>query len=412
MLKNPSLDVLRIPNFRNLLAARSFFSMTITSLGTIIAWQVYSLTKEPFMVGLLGLVEAVPAIAGALYAGHIVDTGRPLTIFRLGLLLLLANTLIFLLYGGGLIDVTKNHLVIILFAATFASGLVRSLFPPSSFALLSQIVARAQLPQASAWNTSGFRLASICGPAVAGFIYAQYDAAGAWYLPVVLTGLSFLFALNVRLPPHPKAPIHQETALKSIRAGLHFITTHPVMMSMMTLDMFAVLLGGATAMLPAFADRVLHTGAESLGLLRAAPAAGALVTALIMAVSQIKILSGRRLLYAVAGFGLCMIGFGMSTTLPSAMIFLALSGVFDSISVNFRSTMMQILTPDTMRGRVSSINSMFIISSNEIGEFESGLTAHLMGLIPSIVAGGVGSLLVVAAVAVMSPTFRKTVIKV
>jgi len=198
--------------------------------------------------------------------------------------------------------------------------------------------------------------------------------------------------------------------MKSIVAGWKFILQKPVLLSVMTLDMFAVLFGGAVAMLPAFADQVLHVGSEGLGALRAAPALGAMVTALFLAVRPMRHLSAKRLLWVVAGFGVCMIGFGLSHIFWLSMLLLILSGMFDCVSMVIRSTLMQLLTPDNMRGRVSSVNSMFVISSNEIGAFESGTVARLIGLVPSVVLGGFATLLVVGVTALLSPQLRRTVV--
>jgi hypothetical protein len=215
----------------------------------------------------------------------------------------------------------------------------------------------------------------------------------------------------IRIGPHPRGE-KRENAIKSIQAGWKFIWTHKVLLNMMALDMFAVLFGGAVAMLPAYANEVLHVGSEGLGALRAAPALGAVGMTLLLALRPMKHVSAARLLWVVAGFGVCMIGFGISRNFWLSMSFLALSGVFDSISMTIRATLMQLLTPDNMRGRVSSISSMFIISSNEIGAFESGTAAQLLGLVPSVVLGGLATLVVAGTIAYRSPALRRTVVDV
>jgi MFS family permease len=322
------------------------------------------------------------------------------------------NTFIFLLLGGGFLPAPGGNLLLWLFGGVFFSGVARSFIPPSHFSLLPRIVAHAELPAASAWLSSGFQIATIAGPAVAGLVYGGYGPRGAWIIPVFMMVMAFLLSGLIRLPPHPRTGEKREKAVKSIAAGWSFILKHPILLSVMSLDMFAVLFGGAVAMLPAYADRILHVGAEGLGALRAAPALGAVAMALMLAFNPLKRISAMQLLCVVSGFGLCMIGFGLSTSYWLSMALLILSGLFDSVSMVIRSTIMQLSTPDHMRGRVSSINSMFIISSNELGAFESGLAAKFLGLVPSVVFGGIGTLVVVAAVAGLSPQFRKTVINV
>jgi hypothetical protein len=273
-------------------------------------------------------------------------------------------------------------------------------------------VTKDRFPAASAWQASGFQLALVTGPAIAGLTYGGYGPSGAWFLPSFFMCVAFAASSLIRLPLHMPAGQKRESAVKSIRAGWSFILNHPVLLSIMSLDMFAVLLGGATAMLPAYADRILHVGPQGLGVLRAAPALGAVCTTLFLAFNPMKTLSAKRLLSAVAGFGACIIGFGLSTAFPLSIVFLMLSGACDSVSLVIRGTLMQILTPDNMRGRVSSISSVFLISSNEIGAFESGTAARFLGLVPSVAAGGIGTLIVVAVIALASPKFRKTVVEV
>ncbi len=416
MKRNPiralSLSVLRLRNFRATLCTRMFITMALQAQAVVVGWQVYSLTKDPFLLGLTGLTEAVPALFCALFAGHVVDISKPFTVYRLTLFALALNTFVFLLIGGGLVEAPGGSILPWIFGGVFFSGVARSFVAPSAFSLVPKIVSHAEMPAASAWMSSGFQIATITGPAVAGLIYGGYGPRGAWIIPAFLMTMAFLVLNTMRLPPHMPAGARNESAVKSIAAGWHFIFRHPILLSVMSLDMFAVLFGGAVAMLPAYADRILHVGAEGLGMLRAAPAVGAVAMSLAIAFNPLKVISARRLLVSVACFGLCMIGFGFSTSFGLSLGFLLLSGVFDSVSMVMRGTIMQLSTPDAMRGRVSAINSMFIISSNELGSFESGLAARYLGLVPSVVFGGVGTLAVVGAIAFLSPQFRRTRIDV
>ena len=406
-----SFDVLKIKNFRSLALTRMMVTMALQCQAVIVGWQVYSITHDPLMLGLTGLIEAVPAILSALFAGYLVDIGKPHHIYKICLGVLMLNTAALLLVAGGYVTAPLPVLWWI-YGGVFISGVARSYIMPSSFSLLSQIVPKNQMPSASAWLGSGFQVAAISGPAIAGIIYGGHGAHIAWWLPMTLMVVAFGALLTIKLPPAVESAAPREPAFKSIRAGWVFIWHNKTLLSVMALDMFAVLFGGAVAMLPAFADQILHIGPQGLGQLRAAPAIGAIIMALTLAVFPLKRVSATRLLFAVTGFGICMIGFGLSKVVWASALFLALSGMFDSVSMVIRGTLMQLLTPDTMRGRVSSVNSMFIISSNEIGAFESGLAARAFGLVPSVVLGGVGTLLVVGTMSLFAPRFRKTVVEV
>lgn len=407
-----SFSVLRLRDFRLLLLTRMFGTTALQAQAVIVGWQIYSLTHNTFLLGLIGLAEAVPAIACALVAGHIVDISRPYVVLLLCVTALMLNMLGLFLLAGGIIAVPQATLVLCIFAGVFISGLVRSFVIPSSFSLQPQIVARADLPAASAWLTTGFQIGVIGGPALAGIIYGGYGPRVAWLIPMSLMVMEFFFVCAIS--SHHKQyrnPSKREPAVQSIKAGWRFILGNPILLSVMALDMFAVLFGGAVAMLPAYADQVLHIGSEGLGALRAAPAIGAVVILLWMAVKPFKQVRASLLLWVVAGFGVCMIGFGLSKIFIVSFAFLVASGAFDSVSMVIRQTLVQWLTPSEMRGRVSSVNSMFVISSNEIGAFESGVAARFLGLVPSVVAGGVGTLIVVAITALSSKKLRQLVVR-
>lgn len=406
-----SYDVLRNRDFRRLLATRLCGIFALQAQAVIVGWQIYTLTHDPLMLGLVGLTEAVPAIIFALFAGHIVDKSRPHFIFRNCLLVHCLISLGLLLVAGGLLPMAKPVVVVLLFVGVFLSGITRSFIMPASFTLLARIVPRHQLSAASAWLTSGFQLAAIMGPAVAGIVYGGYGATVAWCIPCAFL-VGAVVAISGMSREHRvfKNQDSREPALKSIAAGWRFVLTNRVLLPIMALDMFAVLFGGAVAILPVFADQVLHTGSEGLGLLRAAPAAGSIITALYFALKPMKTLRASHLLMVITGFGVSMICFGLSTEFFSAALFLALSGAFDSVSMVMRGTLMQLLIPDTMRGRVSALNGMFIISSNEIGAFESGVAASFLGLVPSILFGGGMTLLVVGVTSLFARDLRRLVI--
>lgn len=406
-----SVAILKLPDFRRLWFTRSAGLMALQAQAVIIGWQVYTITKSPLMLGLIGLIEAVPAIATALFAGHIVDHSRPYKVYYLCLSALALNTFLLFLFAGEVVDFAHNHILWALYIGVFISGLARAFIMPASFSLLPQIVERKDLSSAAAWLSTGFEIATIGGPAIAGMIFAFHGTTTAWMMPVGLMALAVLafVGMSPRIRAY-KSDTVREPALKSIKAGWRFILDNPVLLSVMTLDMFAVLFGGAVAMLPAYADEVLHVGSDGLGWLRAAPAIGAVTMALYLAFFPFRTIRATTLLAAVVGFGLAIVGFGLSTIFWVSLVFLALSGLFDAISVVIRSTMVQLLTTDAMRGRVSSVNSMFIVSSNEIGAFRAGVGASALGLVTSVVSGGIICVMIAGLTASLSPKFRRAVI--
>lgn len=405
-----TFGVLRHRNYRHLLMSRILISVAVQAQAVIVGWQIYEITGDPFLLGLSGLAEAVPALFCSLFAGHAVDTRQPLTLYRLSLGILAANMILLFLLGGGIVTVAPKILLIVLYLAVFLSGVARSVIGPATFSLRSEIIPRAEMASGTALWSGGFQVAGIAGPAVAGLIYGGYGAAAAWFFALAMTLLALATALALQLAPLSRAEEKRLAALQSIREGWRYITKNQVLLSCMSLDMFAVLFGGAVAMLPAYAKEILDVGSEGLGILRAAPAIGAALTAVFLSIRPMKRLPATRLLWAVAGFGGSIVGFGLSQSFWLSVFFLVLSGAFDGVSMVVRGTIMQLLTPDHMRGRVSAVNSMFIFSSNEIGAFESGTAAKLLGLVPSVVFGGSFTALLSGLVAWRAPNLRRTVV--
>lgn len=373
----------------------------------IVGWQVYEITGSTLMLGLTGLAEAIPAISCALFAGHFVDNSHPRRVYALCLAGLAINTLLLLILAGGLVELENTALLIAIFGGIISSGFIRSFIMPSTFALLPMIVSRDKYAAATSWQTVGHQIAFIGGPAMGGLIYGGFGVTAAWTFACVLMFMATAMSFAIRIKYERLKEEIRPSAFKSIKEGWVFLLNNRALLSVMALDMLGVLFGGAIAILPAFADQVLGLGAEGLGFLRAAPAIGAIITALWFALFPIKRITSVRMVIVVAGFGLSMIGFGLSTSFWAAVLFLSLSGAFDSVSMVMRGTLTQILTPENMKGRVSSVNSMFIISSNEIGAFQSGVAATFFGLVPSIVIGGAGTLAVVGMISWISPSFRK-----
>lgn len=406
-----SYDVLKNSDFRFLVLTQMCTAMALQAQAVIVGWQVWSLTHSLFLLGMVGLIEAVPAIISALFSGHVVDTNRPHRVYLACLSTLALNTILLLLIAGGHVAVPFGDVLYWIFAGVFVSGVVRSFAMPSAFSLMAQIVPKDKMSAAAGWRSSALQFSFVTGPAAAGLIYGGYGAGVAWMFPATL--LSIAAFTIMALSEHPRLfrnPKRAESVTQSITAGWKFILGNNVLLAVMALDMFAVLLGGVVSVLPAFADTVLKTGSEGLGLLRASPAIGSILTALVLALFPMKRIRTSLLLWVVAGFGVSMIGIGLSTTFFMAALFLALSGAFDSVSVVIRSTLMQWLTPDEMRGRISAVNSMFIISSNEIGTFRAGVMGQLMGVVPSILLGGVGTLVVVVATIFLCPQLKTIVI--
>lgn len=402
--------LLRTPSFLYLLLTRICAASGLQSQAVIIGWQIYALTRDPLLLGFSGLAEAIPALSCALFAGTIVDRSPPRRVALICLGALTFSTFTLFAIGSGAISLPHHYFLAVAYTAIFLSGVVRSFLMPSTFTLVGQIVPRAHITAATAWMSNGFQAAAIFAPALAGVIYAAFGAKVAWLMPVTCMTLAMTMMSLVHHIPASMAKEMREPMLHSIREGFRFMMTQPVLLGSMSLDMVAVLFGGVVAVLPAFASDVLLADSTALGILRSAPAVGAMMMGLYLAVRPMRLIKARNLLFVVMAFGACTIGFGLSHSLFWATVFLGLSGMVDSISVVIRQTLMQILTPTHLRGRVSSVSTMFIISSNEIGAFESGALAKALGLVPSILAGGGLSIIVGGLTALFSPAMRNTVI--
>jgi MFS family permease len=371
-----------------------------------VGWQVYEITHRPLDLGLTGLVQFLPPMFLFLVAGHTVDRydrRKVLTLcyggYALSSALLLAVTLQENLF---------HHAVSVaqIFAILFLVGVVRSFSMPASRALLPQLVPEEQFQSAVAWNSGIFQGATILGPALGGLLYAFFRGPAAVYATALLAGvLSVLTTLRIRTQnrPRPREPF----TLKTVLAGFRYIRTHKLVFGSISLDLFAVLLGGAVALLPVYAKEILHTGPWGLGLLRSAPGIGAAVMAMLIAYQPIRRRAGATMLWCVGGFGVFTMVFGFSRSLPLSLISLFFVGAADMVSVVVRGVLIQIETPDEMRGRVNAVDMIFIGASNELGEFESGLAAQWLGAVPAVVLGGVGTIVVTLLWAWMFPELRK-----
>jgi MFS family permease len=386
-----SLGALRVPAVRRFAIGRIVSVLGAQMLSVAIGWQLYERTNSAWSLGLVGLVQIVPVVLLALPAGQAADR------FPRRKLAMGAHALLGLAAAGLALVSHHGAPTWVIYALLFATGIGTSFRSPSVGAMLPQLVAPELFANANAWISSGFQLASMGGPALGGFIIAWSGSATLTYVLAAL-GHAFFVGILYTLPRIPAAQTHQAAGLRDALAGARFIFRTPVLLGAMTLDLFAVLLGGATALLPIYAKDVLHVGANGLGWLRAAPSIGAFAMAVVQTRLKPWKSAGRALLTTVAGFGAATLVFGLSRSFALSMFALAMTGVFDNVSVVIRLTLEQLLTPDEMRGRVSAIHYVFIGFSNELGEFESGTTAALFGPIASVVGGGIGTLLVVLIV--------------
>ena len=408
MAKRDPYAALRFKEFNIFLVLRFILVFGWSMQFIIIEWQVYSITKDPLSLGIIGLMEIIPAFSMALFAGHIVDQKekRNLLLKCIGLFSLISLGL-FLITSSSVEKVWSTTTTLYaIYCFVFMGGLLRAFFGPTIFSLVALIVPKKAYPNASTWNSSTWQMASVLGPAFAGFTINWLGVH--WSLCIVfgLVILSFILLFGISKKPvlNPKIG---EPLVQSLKEGVRFVFKTKAILGAISLDMIAVLFGGAVALLPVFAQDILKVGPEGFGMLRAAPAVGAFMTMLVTAYIPISKHAGLKLLVAIFGFGISIIVFGLSSIFWISLVALFFSGVTDGVSMVIRQTILQLKTPDHMRGRVSSVNSMFVGSSNELGAFESGVTAKLMGTVTAVVFGGTMTLITVLTTGIVSPTFRK-----
>ncbi len=403
--KHDAYAVLRVRDFRLFLSFRFFATIAFQMQSIIVGWQVYQITKDPLALGLIGLAEALPNIATALFAGNAADKYNRKSIITWFMLLYLCGTLALFLFTLPSLGILNKVGVIPIYLVVAVSGVARAYLYPAIIALMAQLVPRHLYTNSSTWNSTIWHIGAITGPAIGGMVYGFMGVRAAYLSVLLFLFLSFVLLLFVKNRP---APVYEkgETLLHRLSGGLKFVLKNQILLGAMSLDMFGVLFGGAVAMLPVFAAEVLKVGPEGLGFLRSAPMVGAVIMGTILAHRPPMVKAGKYLYFSVAGFGLSIILFALSRNFYLSFALLMMSGMFDNISVIIRATTMQLVTPDAMRGRVASVNSIFIGSSNEIGSFESGLAAKLMGLIPSVIFGGEMTLLVVLIASKVFPKLR------
>jgi MFS family permease len=384
-------EALRYRDFRFFLSGKLLLTIALQMQAIVASWLIYDLTKDPFALGLIGLTEAIPALSLALPGGFLADRYNRKKLMLISVFLMLLASIGFVYYT--LSDIQSigtwpAYLVI------FFIGFARGFFNPAQSAFWAQLVPREKYINASVWNSSLWQVGAVTGPALGGLGFGWYGAVTTSVAVCVLILIVFFCYSFIRNQPMPVSD-RSESMRTSLRTGIRFFFKQQILLSAVSLDLFAVLFGGAVALLPAFADQILHVGPEGLGFLRSAPAIGAVLMAAYMAFHPPAKGAGKLMLWCVAGFGLCMIAFAFSQSFIISILVLILSGMLDNVSVVIRSTILQTHTPNEMRGRVSAVNSIFVGSSNEIGAFESGLAAKLLGLVNSVVLGGCLTLAVV-----------------
>ncbi|MFN8007980.1 MAG: MFS transporter [Terriglobia bacterium] len=394
-------------DFKKLMASRFLFTFAVQIQAIVLGWQMYVLTKDPLYLGLIGLVEAIPALSLALVAGYIVDRSRPLVIFQRVVSVSLVSGITLLLSQLPSIGAGHRYRILGLFLSSFLTGTARAFAQPSMFALVPRIIQRESLPRASAWMASSLQVARISGPALGGFCFGWLGVSPSAGVICLILLMAWGTLYLVRTSPEALPPKSSSISRKAeFLSGARFVMHHPILLPTLSLDMISVLFAGVTALLPIYAGEILLIGPKGLGALRAAPAIGAAVTSLWLTTLDIRQRAGTWLLTSVTGFGMCILIFALSRQFLLSLAALALSGAFDSVSMVIRMSAVQLSSPETMRGKISAVNSIFIGSSNELGEFESGVAARLLGAVPAAFLGGVVCLVTVLVVALFSPQLR------
>ncbi len=393
--RDDAFAALRYPEFRNLISATFLITAAILIQEVVIGYELYRITHDPLSLGLVGLAEAIPFIGLALFGGHLADRRERVRLMQLALLAIMLGSvvLIFVLRPSARAHLSQTAVVGTIYGTIALLGLARGIYSPASSSLKAFLVPRALYPNSSTWVSTFWQAGAILGPASAGFLYAGLGIDGALWVVLGCFAAAFVLISTIKPRPPTAAELHAANVWSSLREGLSYVFRTPIILYSISLDMFSVLFGGVVAILPIFAQDILKVGPEGLGVLRAAPSIGAMLTLLITAFwHPAKSHAWRNLLWSVAGFGIATLVFAISESfwLSAAMLFL--TGAFDSVSVVIRGTALQVLPPDHLRGRVQSVNGIFVSSSNELGAFESGVAAKLMGTVPSVIFGGVMTL--------------------
>ncbi len=408
IISNDPFASIKIAEYRNLMAGRFLFIMGLRMMSTLVGWWIYNLTNDPFAIGLIGLSGVIPAVTMALYAGHIIDLSEKRKLLITGVVLYFTAVLILLFLSTNYTsDHLSNHwIAICIYIVIFFTGVVRAFTGPIFGVLIAYIVPKHTLQNAITWNQGTWLSASVIGHAVGGFLIAGFGITGTLIAITFLIIASSVFLIRLKQKPALNKRGEKKT-WDSVKEGLKFVIKTKELLGAISLDLFAVFFGGAVAMVPVYARDILKVGPQGFGFLNAASDMGSICIVILLTLFPLRHKQGRTLLFAVAAFGTCIIIFGLSKLFWLSFAALFVGGLVDGISVVIRGTITQLKTPDNMRGRVMSVNSMFVNSSNELGQFESGVAAKLMGVIPSVVFGGCMTIMVVMATWFKAPTLRK-----
>lgn len=408
MARMESLAPFKEKDFRQYIGFRVIYIMALRMVATVVGYKLFQLTQNSFAIGMVGLAEFIPVFSLALYAGHVIDRSDKRT-------LLLRGVICYAVCAAGLILVTTpaiekslstRMLEWIFYFIIFLTGLIRAFTGPTTHAILAQLVPRPMLTYAANISSSSWLTAAILGHATAGFFIAWFGVNVTFYIIFGYVVISAIILSGVKRKPVIIPAVARGT-WESVREGLQYVYKNKILLGAISLDLFAVLFGGATALIPEFSEKILKVGPIGFGWLNAAIDIGSIITIITLTLFPMRRKQGYKLLFAVGGFGLCIIIFGLSNIYVISFLALLIAGMLDGVSVLVRGTVLQISTPDEMRGRVSSVNSMFINSSNELGMFESGVTSRLLGTAPSVIFGGTMTLLVVFITWLKAPKLRK-----
>jgi MFS family permease len=384
---------LRYAEFRNLIIGTFLTSAALLIQEVVLGYEIYRMTHDPLALGLIGLAEAVPFISLALFGGHLADSRDKRTLMQLSLIVVMLGSAVLV---WATLPATRAHLaqgtmLWIIYGVIALLGLARGIYSPAASSLKPFLVPREIYGNSATWGSTFWQAGAIVGPASAGFLYAGFGFTGTLLTVIGMLALNFLLISRIARPPVPVAPLAHESLWASLREGLVYVFKQKIILYAISLDMFSVLFGGVVAILPIFAEDILQVGAQGLGVLRAAPAVGAMLTVIWCSYHPPLRQAWRNLLLAVLGFGVATLVFAVSKNFWLSSVALFLTGAFDSISVVIRQTILQVMPPDHLRGRVVAVNSIFISSSNELGAFESGSAARLMGTVPSVIFGGLAT---------------------
>ena len=408
--ENDPYAALRYPEFRNLVLGSFLFTLALLAQEVAIGYELYRVTRNPLSLGLIGLVEAVPFISFSLFGGHIADkySKRKILLRSVGGIAVSSIVLQIIIRLQG--NISQASFLIVIYLTIFIIGLCRAFLSPTSNSLRAILVPVHLYENASAWGSSAWQVGAIVGPMMAGFLYAWTGFANTLLVAVLMVAASFLLFVKIGEQPVQAMNDHSEI-IESIKQGIQFVFKTKIILYSISLDLFSVMFGGVMAILPIYAEDILHVGAQGLGILRAAPSLGAVITLLLLTRFSPMRHAWNNLLLSVTGFGISILVFAVSPWMGLSVAMLFIGGAFDSVSVVIRATILQVMTPDEMRGRVMAVNGIFLASSNELGAFESGLAAKLLGTVPSAVFGGVMTLLIVTWVYVRSGDLKNVEVK-